>query len=120
MSDVERWHEWTPSIRSVKRLDRGPFQVGSRAIVRQPKLPPALWTVTDVQPERSFTWANRGPGILVTGRHAIVPSSAGSRVTLSVTFEGLFGTLLGRLTRRLTEQYLDLEANGLKRRSENG
>ena len=48
MSDIERWCEWTPSVTSIKRLDSGPFVVGSRAVIRQPKFPPALWTVTAI------------------------------------------------------------------------
>ena len=48
MADTERWHEWTPSVTSIKRLDDGAFAVGSRAVIRQPKLPPALWTITAI------------------------------------------------------------------------
>ena len=118
MSDVERWHEWTASIRGIKRWGEGPLAVGQRALVRQPKFPPALWTVTAVEPGRSFTWESVAPGIHVTGRHSIEPTPAGSRVTLALTYAGVFGKLMGRWTSGITNRYIAMEAAGLKRRSE--
>jgi uncharacterized membrane protein len=119
MADTDRWHEWTPSITSIKRLDRGPFSVGSRAVVRQPKLPPALWTVTAIDERRGFTWMNRAPGITVTARHSVDASAGRSTATLSLKYEGLLGGLLARITRGITNRYLAMEARGLKKRSEN-
>jgi uncharacterized membrane protein len=119
MRDVERWREWTPSITSVRITGGGPLQVGKRAWIKQPKFPPALWQATVVDdPGRNFTWISRGPGMLVTARHGVDARGAGSRAYLSLRYEGLLGPLFGRLTRGITERYLDLEANGLKRRSE--
>ena len=63
MAGVEQWHTWTMSISRVKRLDNGPFGVGSRAMVFQPKLPPALWKVTECVPEHHFTWVSANPGL---------------------------------------------------------
>src|SRR5688572_7852445 len=54
MIDVERWPEWTPTTTSVELLDRGPFVVGSRARIRQPRLPVVIWTVTTLESERYF------------------------------------------------------------------
>ena len=118
MVDVERWHEWTQSITSIKRKDSGPFSIGSSARVVQPKLLPAIWTVTLLEPGRSFTWESAGPGMRVIGTHTVEPTARGSRVTLSVRFDGVFGGLLGTLLHNLNEQYLSFEAAGLKRRSE--
>jgi uncharacterized membrane protein len=118
MSGVEQWHEWTPSITSIKRLDSGPFSVGSKAVVRQPKLPPAIWKVTSIEPGRSFVWVSGGPGIHVTGSHTVEPTATGSRATLIVTYEGLLGGIFARLTQALTQRYIEYEAHGLKARSE--
>jgi uncharacterized protein YndB with AHSA1/START domain len=118
MSDVERWHEWTASIASVRRLDQGPFDVGSRAHVRQPKLRGADFIVTDFVPQQEFTWVTDSPGVHATARHAVSPIPRGTRATLSVRFEGLLARPLAWMFGRLTNEYLALEAAGLKKRSE--
>jgi uncharacterized membrane protein len=119
MSDPERWHEWTPSIRRVKLFGGGPLAVGTRAMIRQPKLPPALWTVTALEPGRSFTWVSVAPGLRVVASHVVEPTGDGSRAVLSIEFHGLFGRVWGRMSRAITERYLALEATGLEARSEN-
>src|SRR5215207_1185643 len=112
ISDVERWHEWTPSITRVRLLGKRPFAVGSRAFIRQPKLPPALWTVTDIVPGRSFTWVSVAPGLRVSGFHAVEPTLDGSRATLAIEIQGLLGGLWWRLSKGITERYLAYEAAG--------
>jgi hypothetical protein len=116
MSDVERWREWTPTIKSIHLFDK-PLAVGSRALIRQPKFPPALWKVTAFD-RHDFTWRTVAPGIAAVARHWVQPEGRGSRATLSLKFEGLLGPFWGRLTAGLNNRYLGLEAQGLKKRSE--
>jgi uncharacterized protein YndB with AHSA1/START domain len=118
MSDVEAWPSWTASVTSVELLDDGPLRVGARARIRQPRLPVATWKVTELVPGSSFTWVARGPGLRTTGRHEVLPDGDWSIATLTLDQEGPLGGLVGRLTRGLTERYLRLEGEGLKRRSE--
>lgn len=120
MSDIERWHEWTPSITSVRRTNAGPFRIGARARIHQPMLPPADWVVTSLDDGRSFEWESRAPAVRVVARHVIEPSAGGSRVTLAIQYNGFIGNLIGRATSSLNRRYLALEADGLKRRSEAG
>jgi uncharacterized protein YndB with AHSA1/START domain len=117
LSDIERWPEWTPTVRRIQRLDQGPLTVGNRVRIRQPKLPTAVWQVTELLEGRNFTWVTRSPGVCVTGRHGVEPTARGTRATLSLEFSGLLGPVVGRLTRGLNQRYLALEANGLSERS---
>ena len=119
MRDVTRWPEWTPTVTNVRLLDRAPLNVGSRVIIRQPRLPPAKWRVTELdEPRRSFTWVSWGPGVHVIARHSVEAFGEGSRATLSLRFSGILAGLFAYVTRGLNERYLALEAKGLKQRSE--
>jgi uncharacterized protein YndB with AHSA1/START domain len=118
VSDAERWHEWTPSVRSIRLLDQGPLKIGSRAMIRQPRFPAALWKVTALEPGRSFTWKTGAPGMRVYARHSVAPAEGGSRADLHLHYEGAVGRLLAWLTRDITNRYLGFEASGLKKRSE--
>lgn len=117
-ADVESWPTWTSSVTKVQRLDTGPLQVGSRARVRQPRLPTGDWTVTDVAPDRSFIWERRGPGLRTVGRHLLQPENSGCLVIAELEHLGLAAPLVAVLTKGLTQQYLRLETVGLKNRCE--
>ena len=118
MTDVEKWPEWTESVHDVKRLDKRPFGIGSRARIKQPKFLPAVWEVTEFDPGRSFTWVTRSPGMVASGRHRVEPTAHGSRATLSVAYSGLLGGLVAKVLAGITDRYLMFEAAGLKQRSE--
>lgn len=116
MVDVERWPEWTASVSRIVPLTPGALRAGSRVRIHQPKLPSACWCVIDLKPGVEFTWVSTAPGVKVTARHIVEPVATGSRVTLSIHYEGLFGPWLAWWTRHLNERYLRMEAEGLKAR----
>lgn len=118
MSDVEHWPEWTASVSTVKRLDDGEFGLGSRARVKQPKFPEMVWAVTKLERGRSFEWETATPGARTAGTHTVEPAGRGSRVTLGIRQTGFLGLLLAPLTKGTTRRYIEMEAAGLKRRSE--
>jgi hypothetical protein len=117
--DIERWPEWTPTVTRARRLGSGPMHVGSRFLIHQPKLPPALWVVGALEPLRTMILKTGMPGMRVIAHHRLEPKGEGCAVTLSVHFEGLFGGLLARWTGDLNHRYLEIEAAGLKRYCEN-
>jgi uncharacterized membrane protein len=118
LHDVERWPEWTSTMTSVRRLDQGPFAIGSSARVRQPKLLPAVWRVTELENERCFTWVTSTPGLRMKAVHRIEPRGNGSRVELSFELSGLISPIVSRLYGGMIERYIATESQGLKLRSE--
>jgi hypothetical protein len=93
--EVEHWSEWTRSIEKVERLDHGEFGIGSRARVHQPRLPVAVWTVTEFEPGRSFTWVSRGLGIRSVANHRLEPRGDGTvSLTLGIAQTGWLARLV--------------------------
>ena len=117
-TDVERWPEWTDSVTSVQLLDAGPLRVGSRARIKQPRLPTAEWEVVELVPGRSFSWTARGPGVRTTGHHMIAGEDGAVTVTAALEQAGPLGPVIGLVTKGLTERYLQMEVRGLKARCE--
>ena len=131
LSEVERWPEWTNSVTEVERLDTGDFGVGSRVRVKQPGMPRLTWEVTEFAPGEVFSWASKLPGVTTTGGHRFAPGPSGrgsgsdvpsGRVTVTLTLdhEGFLAPVVWRLTGSRSRRYVQMEAEGLKRRCESG
>jgi hypothetical protein len=118
-ADVERWPEWTASVRTCRYVAGDTLALGSQVRIEQPKLRPAVWEVTGLDPGRSWSWAAKAPGARTTAVHTLEPLGAGStRVHQTIEQRGVLAPLVGRLYGRLIREYLTLEAEGLKARSE--
>jgi uncharacterized membrane protein len=117
-SDVERWPEWTASITSVERLEPGPLTVGSKTRIKQPKLPVAVWEVTELVEGSHFVWVATGPGVRTVAGHYVEADGTGARAISRIDQQGPGGWLIGTIYKGLSNRYLAMEGAGLKARSE--
>jgi uncharacterized membrane protein len=118
-TDVERWSEWTASVQRITALDGPGIEVGKRFEIKQPRMPKLVWEVTEVHPGTGWTWVQRSPGGTTVAVHEVV-AQGDERTLVRQRLEqrGPVGALVGLLMRGLTKRYLELEARGLKARSE--
>jgi uncharacterized membrane protein len=118
-TDVEHWPDWTASVTSLVGLDAPTLAVGRRFAIKQPGMAKLVWKVTEIDPGRSWTWVQRSPGVLVSARHDVTARpDGGTLVRQQLDQRGVLGALVGRLMVKKTKRFLDLEARGLKARSE--
>lgn len=121
LADVERWPEWTATMRSVRWVGTDRLELGARAQIAQPKLPNSVWEVTDLDPGTSFTWVSHRSGVTVAATHVLGTDEAGwTGVDLTIELSGGLAWLAGMVTGKLSRSYLAIEAAGLKRRAESG
>lgn len=118
LTDVERWPEWTPTMKYVKRRESGPLALDSTADVDVDGAGKSTLRVTEYTHGRSFTWGSNVRGVRFAAAHILEPAGAGSRVTLWVEFTGIMATVFAPMLRRVSRRNVDIEAEGLKRRSE--
>lgn len=117
--DVRHWPEWNNSVTEVTLLDDGALHVGSRVRLRQPRLTPAVWEVTELDPFQRFVWTTGGSGAVMTGSHEIAADETGGTVvTLTFEVSGFAAPIIGLFYGRLIRRYLAMEAAGLQRQAE--
>jgi hypothetical protein len=117
--DVGRWAEWTASVEGIVPLDGPDIEVGNRFAIKQPRMPTLVWEVTEVHPGVSWTWRQRSFGGTTFATHEVVGRGPDrTLVRQRIDQRGPVGVAVGVLMRRLTRRYLELEALGLKGRSE--
>ena len=117
-TDVEGWPRLAPTFSSVQRLDDGPFDVGSSALIKQPGLPVAKWVVTALTRGERFTWESRVRGIQMIATHELTPHKSGTQNVLCVEFRGLVALLLWPLICVPARRSLQRENAGLKAKCE--
>ncbi|MBW0014339.1 SRPBCC family protein [Mycobacterium sp.] len=117
-SDVEHWPDWTASVTSLVGLDGPTLAVGRRFAIKQPGLQKLVWQVTELRPGSSWTWVQRSPGVRVSASHHVTPQDGRTQVRQQLDQGGALGALVGRLMVKKTKRFLEMEAQGLKARSE--
>ncbi len=119
LTDVERWPEWTASMRSVQYVGADQLTLGGQVRIKQPGMPALVWKVTALVPQESFAWMATSGGVTTVGLHQLTLSpSGGVTVRLGLEQRGPLAGLVGLLTASRTRRYVQMEADGLKRRSE--
>jgi uncharacterized membrane protein len=119
LSDVSRWNEWTPTVAKVDVLDAPELKLGNRYKVFQPKLQPAVWTVTVLTPPSTFTWESKTPGMHMVAEHILTSNGPSqTELTLTFTFNGWLDNLIGKMYGKMTEEYIQTEAKSLKKKVE--
>lgn len=117
--DVEGWPAWASYMERLRREDKGAFGRGSRVRVVPKGLPGAVWSVTEYDPPRSYTWAARlAPGLRLTGGHVVDAHDGGATATLSLAAAGPLAPLLAPLLRRVFLRNTRLATAGLQRHCE--
>ena len=108
---TERWflHQ------EVRPLDGLGLAVGRRFRLRQPRLRPAVWTVTQLHSPQSFTWTTGWPGLQLQADHALRSVEGGAELCLRMQFSGWLAPLLRPLLAGLTLDYMRREAEALAR-----
>lgn len=115
LSDVVHWHLWTPTVTKVEAVTTPELKLGNRYKVFQPKLQPAEWIVTELS-KSNFKWEAKSLGVHMAADHILQPVDAKQQtlLTLTFTFNGWLGRLIGNGYGKITKEYLQTEAQSLK------
>ena len=119
LSDLEAWPQRIETVETVNLLTPAPIAVGSRVRLKQPKLPEGSWDVTAWDAPSYFEWTQKSGGATSVAGHRVEALGEGrARLTLTLDMRGLLIPIFGLFYKKLTNRYMDLEAEGMKQAAE--
>ena len=119
LSDLEAWPRRIETVDTVELLTPAPISTGSRVRLKQPKLPEGTWDITVWDAPAFFEWTQKTSGITSVAGHRVDSLDEGrARLTLTLEMRGLLIPIIGLFYRDLTNRYMSLEAEGMKRAAE--
>ena len=63
-------------MQELRIEEPGPLRLGSRVLIRQPRLPTQVWTVDHLDEGRSYSWITRSRGITTIAEHRVGPAGS--------------------------------------------
>ena len=119
LSAVEAWPQRIETVDIVELLTRAPITNGSRVRLKQPKLPEGTWDITVWDAPSYFEWTQKTGGITsVAGHRVEALGEGGARLTLTLDMRGFLIPIIALFYKKLTNRYMNLEAEGMKRAAE--
>jgi uncharacterized membrane protein len=119
LSAVEAWPQRIETVDTVELLTPKPITKGSRVRLRQPKLPEGTWDVTAWEAPAYFEWTQKMSGATSVAGHRVEALGEGrARLTLTLDMRGLLIPIVAVFYKNLTNDYMNLEAEGMKRAAE--
>ena len=119
LSDIEAWPRRIETVDTVELLTPAPFAKGSRVRLKQPKLPEGIWEVTVWDAPSYFEWTQKTSGITSVAGHRVEAQGEGrARLTLTLDMRGFLIPIIALFYKKLTDRYMNLEAEGMKRAAE--
>lgn len=119
LTDIEAWPGRIETVDAVELLTPKPLGTGTRVRLRQPKIPEGVWDVTAWDAPSFFEWTQKSSGVTNIAGHRVEALGEGrARLTLTLEMRGFAVAIFGRFYKDLTNRYMRLEAEGMKRASE--
>ncbi|MGZ8474752.1 MAG: SRPBCC family protein [Candidatus Limnocylindria bacterium] len=119
LSDLEAWPQRIETVDAVELLTPTPVGEGSRVRLRQPKLGEGIWEVTVWDAPTYFEFRQQSGGVTNVAGHRVEALEEGrSRLTLTLEMRGLLVPVVALFFKGLTNRYMTIEAQGMKRAAE--
>jgi uncharacterized membrane protein len=119
LSALDAWPQRIETVESVDLLTPAPITKGTRVRLKQPKLPEGTWDITVWDAPSFFEWTQKTSGTTSVAGHRVEALGEGrARLTLTLEMRGVLIPIVTLFYKGLTNRYMNLEAEGMKRAAE--